>query len=107
MASSSRDAATVDLAIQHTEENTGSERAGWKGSNVSPADIDWLHRTWRIPEEVECWIPSDEVVPTPEPGECVVFVSHFESGFGLPVSDFIQQFLDHFGLQPHHLRHLL
>jgi hypothetical protein len=42
-------------------------------------------------------------VPAPESGECVVFVSHFERGFGLPVSDFFQDFLDTYDLQPHHL----
>lgn len=44
MASSSRDAA-VDPATQHPEEETGLERAGWEGSDVSPADIEWLRRS--------------------------------------------------------------
>jgi hypothetical protein len=42
-------------------------------------------------------------VPTPEPTERVVFISHFERGFALPVSDFFWDFLDHYDLQPHHL----
>jgi hypothetical protein len=33
----------------------------------------------------------------------VVFISHFERGFALPVSDFFWDFLDHYDLQPHHL----
>ena len=36
-------------------------------------------------------------------GERVVFISHFERGFGLPASNFFRQFLDKFHLQPHHL----
>jgi hypothetical protein len=44
-----------------------------------------------------------ETVPDPQPGERVVFVSHFERGFGLPASAFFRAFLDYFGLQPHHL----
>ncbi|KAK1649107.1 hypothetical protein QYE76_066912 [Lolium multiflorum] len=36
-------------------------------------------------------------------GERVVFISHFERGFGLPASPFFCAFLDFFGLQPHHL----
>jgi hypothetical protein len=33
----------------------------------------------------------------------VVFISHFERGFALPVSDFFRDFLENYGLQPHHL----
>jgi hypothetical protein len=42
-------------------------------------------------------------VPAPEPGERVIFISHFERGFALPVSDFFRDFLENNGLQPHHL----
>jgi hypothetical protein len=42
-------------------------------------------------------------VPAPESGERVVFISHFERGFGLPASDFFRDFLDTYELQPHHL----
>src|SRR3954462_7825296 len=30
-------------------------------------------------------------------------MSHFARGFGLPLSDFVREFLDYFGLQSHHL----
>jgi hypothetical protein len=42
-------------------------------------------------------------MPAPEPNERVVFIAHFEQGFALPVSDFFQDFLDYFELQPHDL----
>jgi hypothetical protein len=42
-------------------------------------------------------------VLAPKRDERVVFVAHFERGFTLPVSDFFQDFLDYYGLQPHHL----
>jgi hypothetical protein len=42
-------------------------------------------------------------VPAPEPNKRVVFISHFERGFALPVSDFFRDFLNHYDLQPHHL----
>ena len=32
-----------------------------------------------------------------------MFLTHFEQGFALPVSEFFRSFLDFFGLQPHHL----
>ncbi|KAK1669381.1 hypothetical protein QYE76_057540 [Lolium multiflorum] len=46
---------------------------------------------------------GEEIQPVLEPGEAVVFLAHFERGFGLPVSDFFRQFLDFYHLQPHHL----
>ena len=51
-----------------------------------------------------CRIPGDEVEPNPEEGERVVFLAHFHRGFGLPVSDFLRQFMVRYGLQPHHLQ---
>ncbi|KAK1616111.1 hypothetical protein QYE76_021628, partial [Lolium multiflorum] len=56
-----------------------------------------------IPEGVTCRIPGDEIETDPEPGEHVVFLAHFERGFGLPASPFFQEFLDFYKLQPHHL----
>ncbi|KAK1683551.1 hypothetical protein QYE76_044399 [Lolium multiflorum] len=73
------------------------------GSNVSEYEIDWLYRSRRIPEGVTCRLPGDEIEPVLEPGERVVFLAHFERGFGLPVSSFFRSFLDFYKLQPHHL----
>jgi hypothetical protein len=42
-------------------------------------------------------------VSAPESSERVIFISHFERGFTLPASDFFRDFLDNYGLQPHHL----
>jgi hypothetical protein len=42
-------------------------------------------------------------VLAPESGKRVIFISHFERGFALPVSDFFRDFLDNYSLQPHHL----
>ncbi|KAK1601201.1 hypothetical protein QYE76_018200 [Lolium multiflorum] len=94
-ASSSGRGSGVDLS--------GITRRAWKGSDVVQQDIDWLYRSRRIPAQVSCRIPRDEVEPDPEPGEFVVFVSHFERGFDLPASDFFREFLDFYKLQPHHL----
>jgi hypothetical protein len=59
-------------------------RGSWRGSDVSQAEIDWLYRSQRIPEEVFCRIPGSERELAPNPGEVVVFTTHFERGFGLP-----------------------
>ncbi|KAK1678107.1 hypothetical protein QYE76_038955 [Lolium multiflorum] len=78
-------------------------RGAWMGSSVSKYEIDWLYRSRRIPEGVTCRLPGDEIEPVPNPGERVVFLAHFERGFGLPVSSFFRSFLDFYKLQPHHL----
>ncbi|KAM0931645.1 hypothetical protein ACQ4PT_000199 [Festuca glaucescens] len=78
-------------------------RGAWKGSDVKQPEIDWLYKSRRLPAQVSCRIPRNEVEPAPEPRECVVFSAHFERGFGLPASDFFREFLDFYQLQPHHL----
>ncbi|KAK1694506.1 hypothetical protein QYE76_011203 [Lolium multiflorum] len=78
-------------------------RGAWRGSDVTQHEIDWLRRSRRIPEGVSCRLPGDEIEPVLNPGEFVVFLAHFERGFGLPASDFFRQFLNFYQLQPHHL----
>ncbi|KAM0924986.1 hypothetical protein ACQ4PT_004525 [Festuca glaucescens] len=78
-------------------------RGAWKGSDVKQPEIDWLYNSRRLPAQVSCRIPRNEVEPAPEPGEYVVFSAHFERGFGLPASNFFREFLDFYQLQPHHL----
>jgi hypothetical protein len=73
------------------------------GSDVTEAKIEWLYRSRRIPEGVTCRIPEGELEPVVRPGEIVVFIAHFERGFGLPASDFFRRFLNFYKLQPHHL----
>jgi hypothetical protein len=57
----------------------------------------------RVLAGVACRLPTGEIVPAPESSERVVFISHFERGFGLPASDFFRDLLDTYDLQPHHL----
>jgi hypothetical protein len=73
-------------------------RSGWEGSEVTPADISWITSTRRIPAGIACRLPAGKIVPAPESGERVVFISHFERGFALPVSDFFRDILDNYGL---------
>ena len=80
-----------------------SIRGCWDGSEIMQKDLDWLYRTHRIPPEVESRLPEGEVQPEPQPGEYVVFLTHFERGFGLPASPFFRNFLDTYSLQPYHL----
>ena len=78
-------------------------RGGWEGSDVVQDDLDWLLKTRRITAEAICRLPGSELEPVLESGERVVFLAHFQRGFGLPASPFFRDFLNYFGLQPHHL----
>jgi hypothetical protein len=89
------------MATSAPEEDNPAQsqgRSGWEGSEVTPADISWLTTTRRVPAGVACRLPASETVPAPEPGERVVFISHFERGFALPVSDFFRDFLENYDL---------
>ncbi|KAK1645974.1 hypothetical protein QYE76_063779 [Lolium multiflorum] len=102
------EASSSGEASSSSSQSSGAEpspitRGAWMGSNVTEYEIDWLYRSRRIPEGVTCRIPGDEIEPDPEPGEHVVFLAHFERGFGLPASPFFREFLDFYKLQPHHL----
>ncbi|KAK1685581.1 hypothetical protein QYE76_046429 [Lolium multiflorum] len=107
-ASGSQEASGSGQASSSSSQSSGAEpspitRGAWMGSNVTEFEIDWLYRSRRIPEGVTCRIPGDEIEPDPKPGEHVVFLAHFERGFGLPASPFFWEFLDFYKLQPHHL----
>jgi hypothetical protein len=56
----------------------------WEGSIIKAEDVERLRRTLRILVGMVTRIPGEEMVPEPEPGERVVFISHLERGFGLP-----------------------
>jgi hypothetical protein len=74
-------------------------RSVWEGSYIIPIELEWIVNTRRVPAGVHCRLPPGEIVPAPLDGERVVFVAHFERGFGLPTSDFFQDFLDYYGLR--------
>jgi hypothetical protein len=74
----------------------------WCGSNVTEANLNELRRYRHLPAldlVATRILPETEVVPVPQDGEHVVFLSHFERGFGLPASPFLREFLDHFSLR--------
>ena len=92
------------VAEQEMEEDAATaDRGAWAGSWVCQDDLDCLYRTRRIPEGVTTCLAATDLAPSPNPGEYVVFLSHFQRGFGLPVSDFFHDWLNTDELQPHYL----
>src|SRR4051812_3357357 len=80
-----------------------ASRGCWKGSTVTAGAIQALVCARKMPAKVQWPAPGTELVPNARAGERVVFLSHFERGFGLPASTFFRDFLDFHRLQPHHL----
>ncbi|KAK1668408.1 hypothetical protein QYE76_056567 [Lolium multiflorum] len=116
--SSTSDGLSADLVRMEIDAGQDQEA----GSSSHAVGIDLSNKTrgaWRGPtlrntrstgsaglggyRRVSCRLPGDEIEPVLNPGEFVVFLAHFERGFGLPASDFFRQFLDFYRLQPHHL----
>ncbi|KAE8803981.1 hypothetical protein D1007_20141 [Hordeum vulgare] len=82
-----------------------SLQGAWLGSDVDAGLIDVLrhHRLLPPVSQVSVRLPGSEASPAPVAGEVVVFAEHFYRGFGLPASSFFAEWLQFFGLQPHHL----
>ncbi|KAE8788170.1 hypothetical protein D1007_37868 [Hordeum vulgare] len=82
-----------------------SLQGAWLGSDVDEELIDALrhHRLLPPASQVSVRLPSFEASPTPVAGEVVVFAEHFYRGFGLLASSFFAEWLQFFGVQPHHL----
>ncbi|KAE8794970.1 hypothetical protein D1007_30168 [Hordeum vulgare] len=82
-----------------------SSQGAWLGSDVNAELIDALRHHQLLPpaSQVSVRLPSSEASPAPVAGEVVVLAEHFYRGFGLPASSFFAEWLQFFGLQPHHL----
>ncbi|KAE8791275.1 hypothetical protein D1007_34269 [Hordeum vulgare] len=82
-----------------------SSQGVWLCSEICEGRIDALRHCRMLPltSQVLVRIPGAETAPTPEAGDLVIFDKHFYRGFGLPVSPFFSDWLNFFGLQPHHL----
>jgi hypothetical protein len=70
----------------------------WEGATTTIDEVQRLCRMHRMPKGVAVRVPGGEIVPEVEPIERVVFVAHFDRGFGLPASPFFRGFLEFFGL---------
>ena len=60
-------------------------------SSVTEEDIKKLSEARYLTTEISHQLPAQgQVVPTPEPNESVVFVSHFLRGLGLALDPFVR-----------------
>ncbi|KAK1630119.1 hypothetical protein QYE76_004434 [Lolium multiflorum] len=94
---------SLSWSSSSSSSSMASPSGSWRGSYMREDDIERLVRLRRIPQSVITRVPGEETEPEPRDGERVVFGAHLDRGLGLPASTFFRRFLDHFGLQPHHL----
>ena len=73
-------------------------------SSVMEEDIKKLREARYLTAEVSHRLPArGQVVPTPEPNEDVVFISHFLRGLGLTRDPFVRGLMFYYGLDFHDL----
>ena len=84
---------------------SGSNLEGWwMPSSVTEEDIKKLREARYLTAEISHRLPArGQVVPTPEPNESVVFVSHFLRGLGLALDPFVRGLMFYYGLDFHDL----
>ncbi|KAE8780384.1 hypothetical protein D1007_46499 [Hordeum vulgare] len=82
-----------------------SLQGAWLGRDVDEELIDAPrhHRLLPRASQVSVRLPGSEASPAPVAGEVVLFAEHFYWGFGHPANSFFAEWLQFFGLQPHHL----
>ena len=71
---------------------SGSNLLGWwMPSSVIEEDIKKLREARYLTAEISHRLPAQgQVIPTPEPNESVVFVSHFLRGLGFSLDPFVR-----------------
>ena len=73
-------------------------------SSVTEEDIKKLREARYLTAEISHRLPArGQVVPTPEPNESIVFISHFLQGLGLALDPFVRGLMFYYGLDFHDL----
>ena len=73
-------------------------------SSVTEEDIKKLREARYLTAEISHRLPArGQVIPTPEPNESVVFISHFLRGLGLALDPFVRGLMFYYGLDFHDL----
>ena len=67
-------------------------------------DIKKLRDARYLTSEISHRLPTQgQAVPAPQPGESVVFASHFLRGLGFPIDPFVRGLMFYYGLEFHDL----
>ena len=84
---------------------SGSDLQGrWMPSSVTKEDVLKLREAKFLAAEISHRLPAQrQAIPSPQPGESVVFVSHFLRGLGFPMDPFVRGLLFYYGLEFHNL----
>ena len=84
---------------------SGSDLQGrWMPSSVTEEDVLKLRDARYLTGEISHRLPAQgQVIPTPKPGESVVFMSHFLRGLGFPMDPFVRGLMFYYGLEFHDL----
>ena len=79
---------------------SGSNLQGrWMPSSVMEEDVLKLREAKYLAYEISHRLPAEgQAIPTPEPGEYVVFVSHLRRGLGFPTDPFVRGIMFYYGL---------
>ena len=73
-------------------------------STVREKDIKKLRGAGYLAKRIGHRLPSTEqIIPTPEPHERVVFLPHFVRGLGLPLHPFVRGIMYYYGINFHDL----
>ena len=73
-------------------------------SSVTEEDVLKLREARFLTGEISHRLPAQgQVIPTPQPGESVVFTSHFLWGLGFPIDPFVRALMFYYGLEFHDL----
>ena len=84
---------------------SGSDLQGrWRPSSVTEEDMLKLREAKFLTGEIPHRLPAEgQAIPNPQPGESVVFMSHFLRGLGFPMDPFVRGLLFYYGLEFHDL----
>ena len=73
-------------------------------SSVTEEDITKLREAGYLAANIVHRLPNaGQIVPTPEPHERVVFLTHFVRGLGFPLHPFVRGLMFYYGLDFHDL----
>ena len=84
---------------------SGSNPQGWwVASSVTQENIAKLREVGYLTTDIKHRLPAPgQVIPTPEPNESIVFVSHFLRGLGFTLDPFVRGLMFYYGLDFHDL----